>query len=123
MTNRIACITTLFMLALLAHPAIADEKGQLGEKVVAALKSVQDGKCPEELMGPLLLDQCEQQLDRMHQHLSSLGAIGKAEYKGVDYLPNGVEVEVYKVKFAKGTMLWLAAAGPNGKFVVLWSQG
>lgn len=106
-------------------PATAQDntKGRLGKKVVAALKSVAEGTCPEALMGPLLLDQCEAQLDTMKERLSSLGEITGAEYKGVETLPNGIEAEAYRVRFAKGKMMWLSAVGPNGKLVVLWSPG
>lgn len=123
MRSRIGWIFPLVVLFLVTQPAIADEKSNLGDKVIAALKSVQGGKCPEELMGPLLLDQCEQQLSKMQEHLSGLGPIKNAEHKGIDYFPNGVEAEVYKVRFTKGAMLWLAAAGANGKLVGLWSPG
>lgn len=123
MRKTVGWISTLFVLFFAAQPAVADEKGNLGDKVIAALKSVQGGKCPEELMGPLLLDQCEQQLSKMQEHLSSLGEIKGAEYKGIDYYPNGIEAEVYKVRFTKGTMLWLASAGSNGKLVGLWTPG
>lgn len=97
--------------------------GKLKDKVVAALKSTAGGTCPEELMNPTLLDQCEQQLPRMQKGLSDLGPIKEARYRGIEQLPNGVEVEVYRVVFTSGSMTWVAAAGPNGKLSVLWSQG
>jgi hypothetical protein len=100
-----------------------DDTGKLKDKVVAALKSTASGTCPEELMNVLLLDQCEQQLPRMKQALSSLGPIKEARYRGIEQLPNGTEVEVYRVVFTRGSMTWMAAAGPNGKLSVLWSQG
>jgi hypothetical protein len=99
------------------------EGGKLKDKVVAALKSTAAGTCPEELMNAMLLDQCEQQLERMKQHLSSLGPIEEARYRGIEQFPNGTEAEVYRVVFSRGSMTWMAAAGPNGKLSALWSQG
>jgi len=97
--------------------------GKLKDKVVAALKSTAAGTCPEELMSVMLLDQCEQQLPRMQKALSDLGPIKEARYRGIEQLPNGMEAEVYRVVFTRGNMTWMAAAGPNGKLIVLWSQG
>lgn len=97
--------------------------GTLKDKVVAALKSTADGTCPEEIMNPILLDQCEQQLPRMRKSLSALGPIREARYRGNEQLPNGIEAEVYHVVFARGNMTWMAAAGPNGKLSALWSPG
>jgi hypothetical protein len=103
--------------------AETSEKGELGKKVVSALKSIASGKCPEDQLSPVLQDQCEQALGRMQEKLSSLGEIREAQYKGIEHLPNGTEAEVYKVIFAKGTMLWLASAGSDGKLNALWSPG
>lgn len=97
--------------------------GKLKDKVIAALQSTAAGTCPEKLMAVLLLDQCEQQLERMQSALSSLGPIKEARYRGIEKLPNGIDAEVYRVVFTRGSMTWIAAAGPDGKLSVLWSQG
>jgi hypothetical protein len=107
-----------------ARPVVAaGEKGELKSKVITALRSVAGGQCPADLMAPLLLDQCEKQLGPMKSRLSELGAIKDAEYRGIEQMPNGIEAEVYKVIFVKGSMMWCAAASPNGKLSVLWSPG
>lgn len=114
----------LLVVTAAGTPVFADEtETQLGSKVVAALKSMANGKCPSDLMGPILLDQCEQQLSAMQERLSSLGTIKEAQYRGVEQLPNGAEAKAYKVIFARGTMMWLAATSSNGKLNVLWSPG
>lgn len=110
-------------LAATSQLSAASSTGELKAKVIAALTSVAGGKCPEDLMGPVLLDTCEQQLEVMKARLRSLGAIKRAEYKGIETLQNGMECEAYKVFFENGTMIWLAAAGSNGKLVALWSPG
>jgi hypothetical protein len=113
-------------VALMQNPIMGQsnqDSGKLKDKVVAALKSVAGGTCPGDLMAILLLDQCEQQLERMQQALSSLGPIQEARYRGIEQLPNGIEAEVYRVVFTRGSMTWMAAAGPNGKLSVLWSPG
>lgn len=99
------------------------DSGKLKDKVIAALQSTAAGTCPEKLMAVLLLDQCEQQLERMQPALSRLGAIKEARYRGIERFPNGVEAEVYRVVFERGSMTWTAAAGPDGKLSVLWSPG
>lgn len=115
---------SLLVAAVICLPAAGqDSKGKLGPKVVSALRSVAKGTCPADLMGPLLLDQCEKQLGVMQSRLSELGEIKSADFKGIESLPNGVEAEAYRVRFQNGAMLWLASVGPNGKFIVLWSPG
>jgi hypothetical protein len=115
-------------LALAASPQAwaqstgSSTTGKLKTKVTDALKSIANGKCPENLMSIMLLDQCEQQLERMQSHFATLGGIKEVNYRGVEATPMG-EAEVYRVVFVKGSMQWLAAAGPNGKLNVLWSPG
>lgn len=120
------CVWVALVLALPRPSVAADSKpseGVLKDKVVASLKSVAGGTCPEGLMNAVLLDQCEQQLDRMKERLSSLGPIQEARYRGIEQLQNGVDAEVYRVIFSRGSMTWMASAGPNGKLSILWSPG
>jgi hypothetical protein len=116
-------IWTALAVALIQASATAQESGKLKDKVTASLKSVAGGSCPESLMNALLLDQCEQQLDRMQDAISKLGPIKEARYRGIERLPTGVDAEVYRVVFERGSMTWMAATGPNGKLSVLWSPG
>ena len=120
------CAGVVLAIALVQLPLIAQsdpDGGKLRDKVVAALKSTAEGTCPEKLMNALLLDQCEQQLPRNRKALSDLGPIKEVRYRGLDTLPTGQEVEVYRITFTNGRLTWAAAAGPNGKLSVLWSQG
>ncbi|MCL4813494.1 MAG: hypothetical protein KJ061_13460 [Vicinamibacteraceae bacterium] len=114
-------------LAQIPRPTLAQsidpDGGLLRAKVTDALNAVARGACPEELMAPLLLDACEMQLPRMKPHLAGLGPIERLRFRGIEQMPNGVEAEVYRVVFRSGQMTWAAAAGPNGKLVVLFSPG
>ena len=98
-------------------------EGRLKTKVVDALKAVAAGTCPEKLMNAVLLDACEQHLDRMKSRLRELGPIKEAKFRGLEPLPNGGEAEVYRVVFESGEMTWMAQVGPNGKLSVFWSPG
>ena len=109
-------------IALVQAPAMAQEE-VAKEKMIAALQSVAGGTCPEKLMSPLLLEQCEQQLGLMQQALTRMGSIQEARYRGIEPLPTGAQAEVYRVVFSRGTMIWMAALGPSGKLSVLWSPG
>src|SRR3954469_21130941 len=73
--------------------------GAARQKVIDALAAVAGGSCPERLMNPALLDACEQQLEKMQPALNQLGAIKEARYRGKEPLPNGADVEVYRVVF------------------------
>jgi hypothetical protein len=120
MKHRITGYVRLFALvsfiAAFALPAAADtQDGTLRDQLIQVLESVAGGKCPEALLAPGLMSQCEELLEVMQKHISSLGAITGADYREITTLPNGVEVEVYQVKFTEGTMIWGVAAGPDGK--------
>lgn len=115
-------VAGVLAVALLQAPAVAQE-GVAKDTMLAALRSVAEGACPERLMNPLLLEQCEQQLGLMQQALVRMGSIQEARYRGIEQLPTGVQAEVYRVVFSRGTMIWMAALGPNGKLSVLWSPG
>jgi hypothetical protein len=112
-----------FIVAGLTFPAAAEEGGKLKRKVLRVLQANSEGKCPEELLSPVLHDQCEQQIERIQARLQGLGSFDEAQYKGIEQLPNGTEAEVYKVIFEKGHMLWMATEGQNGKLNFLWSPG
>ena len=122
-SRRIVLLSVALFAVIVFAATASAESGKLEGKVVAVIKANAAGKCPADLLGPVLLDQCEQQIDRIQARLSSLGSIEEVQYKGIDQLPNGMEVEVYKVSFQKGHMLWLAAGGGNGKLNYLWSPG
>jgi len=109
------------LITLVAQAQVNQPKGQHRAKVIETLKAVAGGSCPENLMSPLLLDQCEQQLPRMQEALRRLGTIKDAQFRGVEPLQGGIEAEVYRVIFENGQMTWLAATGPNGKLNVLYA--
>jgi hypothetical protein len=106
-------------VAAFAVAASADSQGTLRNQLVETLESVAGGECPEALLAPGLLSQCKDQLEVMQKHLSSLGAIAGADFRGIMNLPNGAEVEEYLVKFAEGTMTWAVAGGPDGKITAI----
>lgn len=122
-SQRIVFLCATLAAALMLAGAASAETGKLEGKVVAFIKANAAGKCPADLLGPVLLDQCEQQIDRIQARLSALGSIEEVQYKGVEQFPNGLEAEVYKIVFQKGNMMWLAAGGSNGKLYYLWSPG
>ena len=124
MRGRIGLFVVIVLCALSTDSAQTQESGgKLRTKVTDALNAAAKGKCPDTILGPLVLDACEQQITRMQPALARLGAIKDLRYRGVEQLPTGVEVEVYRVVFANGEMLWMVAAGPNGKLTVLYSPG
>jgi len=114
-----------FVLAcgLLSSRPLHAEEGKLKDKIVGVMDANRDGKCPEDLMAPVLLDICEQQVEVMKNRLAQLGSITKVQYRGIEKLPNGVEAEAYKIYFENGSMMWLATAGGDGKLNYLWSPG
>jgi hypothetical protein len=111
-------------LCLLISPAVLIAKEHsIGDKIVRVLEANRTGECPDNLMGPILLDICEQQVHIMKKRLADLGETKRAEYKGVEKLQNGVRAEVYKIHFANGTMMWMATQDADGKLNFLWSPG
>jgi hypothetical protein len=120
-SKKLSVTCAILLLVLGLNPIwAAPPEGALKSKVVAALKAIAGGQCPEDLLSPVALSQCEQHLDQLRTMLSDLGPIKEAQYKGIEQLPNGVEAEVYKVIFTKRPMIWMATAGPNGKLTGLW---
>jgi hypothetical protein len=102
--------------------ADAQSKGAAGPKLTAALKATAAGQCPEEIMAPLLLDACEQQLSVNRRMLSELGELLTTTYRGVEEMPNGIKAEAYRVEFAKGRMMWVASLDSLGRLSILWSN-
>ncbi len=116
------CLCLLLNLRITAS-AQDPTGGKLRGKLTDALAAVAKGNCPETLMSALLLDACEQQIDRMREALTKLGAIKELRYRGLEQLPTGVEAEVYRVVHANGQLTWMVAAGPNGKLTVFYTPG
>lgn len=110
-------------LWLCAGPVLFAEDADIGDKIIEVLEANRKGDCPDDLMAPILLDICEQQVQMMKRRLSQLGGTKRAEYKGVETLQNGVEAEVYKIYFEKGTMMWMATEDGEGKLNFMWSPG
>lgn len=116
--------TSFVIAALYAAPSpLSAADGKLGDKVIGVLKANVKGDCPATLMAPILRSQCEQQISVIQKRLQSLGPIEKAEFKGVERLPSGVDAEIYAVTFENGSMIWAAAANSEGKLNVMWSPG
>lgn len=108
--------------ALAAMPGFSQESGMHGELLKRALTESAKGKCPAEIMSPMLRGACEQQMPAMGQALASKGAIVDVEYVGTQGSQMG-PAEVYKVKFSAGNMMWMINTGPDGKIMVLFSPG
>jgi hypothetical protein len=118
--GRVRHFAVFIFVAAFTFSAAADSQdGTVRDQLIEVLESVAGGECPEALLAPGLVSQCNDHLDVMQQHLSSLGAITGAEYHGVTNLPNGAEVELYLVKFAEETMVWGAAVGTDGKLTAM----
>jgi hypothetical protein len=118
----IASVTIAICLALSASSVLAAE-GAAKEKMIQALTQAAEGNCDEGIMSPLLLDACEQQSSANQQMLEPLGKITEAKYVGVQEMPGGVKAEAYRVRFEKGSMMWVASLDGAGKLLVLWSNG
>jgi hypothetical protein len=125
MLSPLFCAVPLLVLLIgvQSEAQVDPQGGKLRTKLTDALSETAKGNCSEDLLAPMVLDACEQQLSRMKPMLESLGPIKNVRYRGLDQLPNGVQVEVYRVVFTSGQMTWVVAAGPNGKLTVLWTQG
>jgi hypothetical protein len=118
--KKVGSLALLVFCLGVSAPLFAQE---LKGKVVGVLQANKRGDCPESLMAPTLRSICEDQLPNIKKRLDALGDIDRAEYKGIEKLPNGLDAEVYKVIFDNGSMIWLATAGPDGKLNFMWSPG
>jgi hypothetical protein len=106
---------------LLISPARGVHSQELGGVLKKVLTSVADGKCPSNLMSPLLVDVCEKQMPAMGKNLKQRGSIASVEFKGIQQTPSG-PTDAYSVKFSGGTaMLWLISVGSDDKILILWS--
>lgn len=110
------------VLAIAAIPGFSQESGMHAELLKRALTASANGKCPAEIMSPMLRGACEQQMPGMGQALASKGSIEKVEFVGIQASQMG-PAEVYKVKFTAGNMMWMINTGPDGKILVLFSPG
>lgn len=115
---------SLIIAAFCVAPSpLSAADGKLTDKVIEVLKANAKGDCPARLMASILRSQCEQQISVIQKRLQSLGPIEKAEFKGMERLPSGVDAEIYAVTFENGSMIWAAAANSEGKLNVMWSPG
>lgn len=102
--------------------AAAQQTGANAGLLRQALTAAAQGQCPATIMTVMLKATCDQQQPRMGQMLSQRGPISRTEFLGTDNTSMG-PVEVYRVHFPSGPMVWLASTGPDGKLVVLWTPG
>ena len=102
--------------------ASAQQAGANGDLLRQALTAAAQGQCPAAIMTVMLKATCEQQQPRMGQLLSQRGSITGVQFQGTDTTPNG-PVEVYRVTFQSGQMVWAVSTGPDGKLFTLWSPG
>lgn len=116
----LALVATFLALPL---SVVADGDSAAREKMIQALEASADGQCAEDIMSPMLLDACEQQITQNKKLLGPLGSIIEANYRGVQDFGNGQKAEAYRVKFQGGTMMWFASLDSEGQLLVLWSNG
>ena len=118
----LVALTTLGLYMVYA-PSFAQEPEAAKAKMIQALTGSAKGECAENIMSPLLLDACEQQVAANRKLLSPLGRIIDARYRGMQEMGNGLKAEAYRVEFERGTMMWLASLDGAGRLLVLWSDG
>lgn len=120
--NWIPKASVAAVFALIATPGFSQESGMHADLLKRALTESAKGKCPAEIMSPMLKGACEQQMPAMAQALAGKGSIVDVEYVGTQASQFG-PAEVYKVKFSSGNMMWMINTGPDGKIMVLFSPG
>ena len=103
--------------------AAGAESGANRAMLERALNASAKGECPADIMGPTLRGACLQQMPSLGQRLAALGPITKADFMGVQQMPAGPQVEVYRVIHANGSMLWSINVGSDGKIQALFSPG
>ena len=121
--SNLRALALVATLLTLSQMAFATGDGVAREKMVQALEASADGQCAEDIMSPMLLDACEQQIAQNKNLLGPLGNIIEASYRGMQDMGNGQKAEAYLVKFQGGTMMWLASLDSEGRLLVLWSNG
>ena len=70
--SHILAAATIFALAVLCTPSAAQETPAVKAKMTEALAASAKGECAENIMSPLLLDACEQQLAANRRMLAPL---------------------------------------------------
>jgi hypothetical protein len=114
---------TSLALAALCGPSAAQESQASKAKMTEALAASARGECAENIMSPLLLDACEQQITANRRILAPLGGILDARFMGMQDMGNGMKAEAYRVNFERGTMMWFSSLDSAGKLLVMWSNG
>ena len=117
------CATFAAMAALTSSTMAAAQPLHHEAVVRQALVDASEGKCSASVLAPIVRGQCLQQMPAMGQAIAAHGEIRSVEYLGDETMPSGVSVEVYKVNFKTGSMVWTASSAPDGKLKVLWSPG
>ena len=120
--HTLVALTTLG-LCTLCVPSYAQEPEAAKAKMIQALTVWAKGECAENIVSPMLLDICEQQVAANRQILSPLGRITDARYRGMQEMPGGLKAEAYRVEFERGAMMWYASLDGGGRLLVLWSNG
>jgi hypothetical protein len=116
-------ISVIGVFLLAAGVAVrADSGGQLQDVLRRAIIAASQGKCPAELMTPLLRSQCEDQQPGMGQRIAALGQITSIDFMGTQTTPGG-PAEIYKVTHEKGRLTWMISTDSQGKIVILWTPG
>jgi hypothetical protein len=110
------------LLILFAASTAAYAQGVAEQVVRGAITAAARGECPENLLAPMLRGACLQQMPVMGERISALGPISRIDFLGNDSL-NGTPVEIYRVTHERGSLVWAAATGPDGKLVVWWTSG
>jgi hypothetical protein len=77
------------------------------------------GRCPAALMQPVLRRKCLEQMPGAGADLARLGRIVRIEDIGGREDPRLGAVELYRVRFSRGRMTWMARPGRDGRLAVL----
>lgn len=79
-----------------------------------ALEAYAQGECAADMLGPQLLDACQQQISVLKSMIGSKGHITDLEFLGSKAIPGG-QAEMYRVTYEHGSQIWGIAMGPDGK--------
>jgi hypothetical protein len=99
-----------------------DSQGIHSNLLKKVLAESAKGNCSKEMMSPMLLGACQQQMPGLGNQLAQRGKIVGTEFMGMQQSGMG-PAEVYRVNFESGSMMWMINTGPDGKILVLWSGG
>lgn len=117
-----AAVAAATMLSGAVQAQTAPEQGQYQAALERMMSETTQGRCPEDVMAPELLDACASQIAQMAPGLQSLGAIEsitflRAEGQGTE------RVEFYAVKYAAGvTLNWGIGGLVGGKYNTAFAQ-